>query len=91
MPEWTIEMGRYGQVVREFCERLGIEGATVVGNSMGGLVAVELALGTPELVERLALVSAAGIINTWRPEERAVVTAWAIRPNVSGRAASACR
>jgi pimeloyl-ACP methyl ester carboxylesterase len=76
LPEWPIEMGRYGDLVREFCEAVGIEGAAVVGNSMGGLVAVELALGAPELVERLVLVSAAGIINTWRPEERAVVTAW---------------
>jgi pimeloyl-ACP methyl ester carboxylesterase len=46
---------------------------------MGGLLAVELALIAPEAFERLVLVSAAGIINTWRPEERAVATAWAWR------------
>ncbi|HEY2477351.1 MAG TPA: alpha/beta hydrolase [Solirubrobacterales bacterium] len=48
-------------------------------NWLGGLVAVELAVAAPEAFERLVLVSAAGIINTWRPEERAVVTAWAWR------------
>jgi pimeloyl-ACP methyl ester carboxylesterase len=79
MPSWPIEMGAYGRLVRDFCEKLGLGGATLVGNSMGGLVATELALAAPEAFERLVLVSAAGIINTWRPEERAVVTAWGWR------------
>ena len=76
MPEWPITMEGYGRLVRDFCEKLGLGGATLVGNSMGGLVATELALAAPDAFERLVLVSAAGIINTWRPEERAVVTAW---------------
>ena len=79
MPEWPIEMGAYGRLVRDFCAELGLEGATLVGNSMGGLIALEVALAAPEPFERLVLVSAAGIINTWRPEERAVVTAWGWR------------
>lgn len=79
MPEWPIEMGAYGRLLRDFCAELGLEGATLVGNSMGGLIALEVALGAPEQVERLVLVSAAGIINTWRPEERAVMTAWGWR------------
>jgi pimeloyl-ACP methyl ester carboxylesterase len=79
MPEWPISMDGYGTLVRDFSERLGLDGATLVGNSMGGLIATELALAAPQLFERLVLVSAAGIINTWRPEERAVATAWAWR------------
>jgi pimeloyl-ACP methyl ester carboxylesterase len=79
MPSWPIAMEAYGRLVRDFCEKLGLDGATLVGNSMGGLVAAELALSAPEAFERLVLVAAAGIINTWRPEERAVVTAWAWR------------
>jgi pimeloyl-ACP methyl ester carboxylesterase len=79
MPEWPIGMAAYGRLVGDFCEQLGLGGATLVGNSMGGLVAVELALAAPDAFERLVLVSAAGIINTWRPQERAVVTAWAWR------------
>ena len=61
----------------DFCEKLGVEGATVVGNSMGGFIAVEAVTAAPGHFERLVLVSAAGIINTWNPEERAVATAWA--------------
>jgi pimeloyl-ACP methyl ester carboxylesterase len=79
MPEWPITMDAYGRLVIEFCEKLELSGATLVGNSMGGLVAAELALSVPEAFERLVLVSAAGIIHTWRPEERAVATAWAWR------------
>jgi pimeloyl-ACP methyl ester carboxylesterase len=88
MPSWPIGMAAYGQLLRDFCEKLGLGGATLVGNSMGGLLATELALAEPAAFQRLVLVSAAGIINTWRPEERAVATAWAWRrfaPLFAGR------
>jgi pimeloyl-ACP methyl ester carboxylesterase len=77
MPSWEIDMPAYGRLLHDFCEKLGIEGATIVGNSMGGFVAAEAVTATPGRFERLVLVSAAGILNTWNPEERAVVTAWA--------------
>jgi pimeloyl-ACP methyl ester carboxylesterase len=77
MPRWEIDMPAYGRLVHDFCEKLGIEGATLVGNSMGGFIAVEAATATPGRFNRLVLVSAAGIINTWNPEERAIATAWA--------------
>ena len=77
MPPWPVDMPAYGRVIHEFCEALGLAGATLVGNSMGGLVAVEAATTRPELYRRLVLVSAAGILNTWQPEVRATATAWA--------------
>jgi len=77
MPSWDIDMPAYGRLLHDFCEKLGVEGATVVGNSMGGFIAVEAVTAAPGHFDRLVLVSAAGIINTWNPEERAVVTAWA--------------
>lgn len=45
--------------LRVFARELGIDRATVHGNSMGGLLAVQLAAGDPELVERLVLVDPA--------------------------------
>jgi pimeloyl-ACP methyl ester carboxylesterase len=77
MPSWELDMPSYGRLLHDFCEKLGIEGATVVGNSMGGFIAVEAVTASPGRFERLVLVSAAGILNTWNPEERAVATAWA--------------
>ena len=45
----------------ELCERLDLAPAVVVGNSMGGFVAAELAITRPEIVERLMLLSSAGV------------------------------
>ncbi len=61
-------MPAYGRLLHDFCEKLGVErGATLVGNSMGGLVAAEAVLSAPARFDRLVLVSAAGLINTWLP------------------------
>ncbi|MGO4884964.1 MAG: alpha/beta fold hydrolase [Bryobacteraceae bacterium] len=43
-----------------FCQKLGIAKATLVGNSMGGWVALDFALAHPEKVDRLVLVDSAG-------------------------------
>lgn len=77
MPSWEIDIPAYARLLGDFCEKLGIEGATLVGNSMGGFIAVEAATANPARFERLVLVAAAGILNTWNPEARATATAWA--------------
>ncbi|HEV8420211.1 MAG TPA: alpha/beta fold hydrolase, partial [Actinomycetota bacterium] len=46
----------YARVVRHLMNALGIERAAVVGNSLGGRVAVELALRSPGRVAALALL-----------------------------------
>ncbi len=55
----TIEL--YGRVVAELCERLDLAPAVLVGNSMGGFVAAEVAIRPPEIVERLMLLASAGV------------------------------
>jgi pimeloyl-ACP methyl ester carboxylesterase len=80
MPSWQIDIPAYGRLVHDFGEKLGVERwAAVVGNSLGGFVALETLTTTPLQFERLALVSAAGLVNTWNPEQRAVVVAYAWR------------
>jgi pimeloyl-ACP methyl ester carboxylesterase len=61
MPNETITIDYYARVVTELCDRLGLAPAVLVGNSMGGYVAAEVAIDAPETVERLMLVSAAGV------------------------------
>jgi pimeloyl-ACP methyl ester carboxylesterase len=56
-----ISISGYGRCVDAFCERLGLGKVALVGNSMGGFVAAEVAIQFPERVSRLTLVSAAGI------------------------------
>jgi len=77
MPSWTIDMHAYGRLLHDFCEKLGVAGGALVGNSMGGLVAAEAVLSAPERFDRLALVSAAGFINTWLPHQRGRATSGA--------------
>ncbi len=68
MPPWGISIPAYGRFLRDFCERLGIERCALAGNSMGGFIATEVAINDPERVEKLVLVSAAGI--TWARARR---------------------
>ncbi len=44
----------------QFYQKLGIEKATLVGNSLGGWTAAAFAIAHPQKVDRLVLVSAAG-------------------------------
>jgi pimeloyl-ACP methyl ester carboxylesterase len=78
MPSWPIDMPAYGRMLHDFCEKLEVgQEATLVGNSMGGLVAAEAVLSEPSRFSRLVLVSAAGFINTWLPHERGRATSQA--------------
>ncbi|HLH14182.1 MAG TPA: alpha/beta fold hydrolase, partial [Solirubrobacteraceae bacterium] len=67
MPVEEISISRYARLLDGLLGELGIDAAAVVGNSMGGFVAAELAIAFPQRVERLVLVSAAGISTTAEP------------------------
>ncbi len=43
-------------ILRQFMDQLGIEKARFVGNSMGGQVAIKLAIDSPERVEKLVVI-----------------------------------
>lgn len=74
LPEWEISVPRYGELVHELCEALGLGRVAIAGNSLGGFVAAEAVLGDPQRFERLCLVSAAGISHArLRPEPAALV------------------
>ncbi len=61
MPRQEISISGYARLLDGLLGELGIDAAAVVGNSMGGFIAAELAIAFPQRVERLVLVSAAGI------------------------------
>jgi pimeloyl-ACP methyl ester carboxylesterase len=55
--------GRFADVLADLCHHLGIANlAAVVGQSAGGPTALALAAGHPDLVERLILQSAVGLL-----------------------------
>ena len=61
LPGETISIAGYARVLDALCDALGIDAAAFVGNSMGGFISAEMAIAFPQRVERLVLVSAAGL------------------------------
>jgi pimeloyl-ACP methyl ester carboxylesterase len=67
MPAGELSIAGYARLLDALLAKLQIDAAAVVGNSMGGLVAADLAIAFPQRVERLVLVSPAGISTTGDP------------------------
>ncbi|CAN5117601.1 alpha/beta hydrolase [soil metagenome] len=61
MPARAISVSGYARTVVEVLNALGVERATIVGNSMGGFVGCEMAIRFPRRIERLVLVAGAGL------------------------------
>jgi pimeloyl-ACP methyl ester carboxylesterase len=61
MPREKITISGYGRWLDTLLAQLDIDAAAIVGNSMGGFIAAETAIKFPKRVERLVLVSAAGV------------------------------
>jgi pimeloyl-ACP methyl ester carboxylesterase len=60
-PRQDYSLGAYANVLRDLMIALGVEQATVVGQSLGGGVAMQLAYQHPQRCERLVLVSSGGL------------------------------
>jgi len=61
MPSEPISIPGYTRMLDELFAALQIGSATIVGNSMGGVVASDMAIRFPHRVERIVLVAAAGL------------------------------
>jgi pimeloyl-ACP methyl ester carboxylesterase len=64
-----ISVPIYARTVARLMEALELSAAAFVGQSMGGFTAIELAIAFPELVERLVLVSPAGLSTYMHPRD----------------------
>jgi pimeloyl-ACP methyl ester carboxylesterase len=60
-PDDKITIPGYGRCVDALCDRLSLGRVDMVGNSMGGYIAAEVAIQFPERIDQLILISAAGI------------------------------
>jgi pimeloyl-ACP methyl ester carboxylesterase len=52
----SFNISDFVALVDQFMDRLGIEAASIVGHSMGGTVALSLALGKPNRVKQVVIV-----------------------------------
>jgi pimeloyl-ACP methyl ester carboxylesterase len=62
LPQEEISIPGYGRFVDAFLGEIGVERASLVGNSMGGFIAAETSISHPSRVDKLVLVSAAGLV-----------------------------
>jgi pimeloyl-ACP methyl ester carboxylesterase len=60
-PLGDYSLGSHASGIRDFLHTLGVERATVIGQSFGGGVAMQFAYQFPDLCERLVLVDAGGL------------------------------
>src|SRR3989442_1043217 len=60
-PRGDYRLGAYASGIRDLLAVLGHERATIVGHSLGGGVAMQLAYQFPQLCERLVLVASGGL------------------------------
>lgn len=77
--DYPFSMAFFAQKLDDFCQALGLNQVILIGHSMGGQIAIQLALDHPEMVEKLILLAPAGferfeqsdrewLINTFQPE-----------------------
>jgi pimeloyl-ACP methyl ester carboxylesterase len=71
-PRGDYSLGANASLLRDFMLALGHERATIVGHSLGGGIAMQMAYQFPERVERLVLVSSGGLGRQVTPLLRAV-------------------
>src|SRR3954454_7095558 len=60
-PTGDYSLGNLAATLRDLLGVLGVQRATIVGQSLGGGVAMQLAYQHPELAERLVLVCSGGL------------------------------
>jgi len=91
VPAGELSIPTFARTADAVCEQLGIDCPVVIGNSMGGFVGAELALRFPTRVEKLVLVSAAGLSTEYVRREPVLAFArmWAALTTRAGARADA--
>lgn len=60
-PDWMRDMSDYTLYFRDLLNALGLQKAAIIGHSLGGWMAAEIAVWYPDRVSKLVLSNAAGI------------------------------
>jgi pimeloyl-ACP methyl ester carboxylesterase len=71
-PRGDYSLGAYASGIRDLMVALGVERATIVGHSLGGGIAMQVAYQFPERCDRLVLVSTGGLGKEVSPILRAL-------------------
>ena len=60
-PRSDYSLGAFAAMLRDLCDELGITGATVVGHSLGGGIAMQFSYQHPDYCRRLILIDSGGL------------------------------
>lgn len=89
-PAVSYSVGNLARFLTDFLDTQGLERASLVGHSLGGGVSLQVAIRCPERVDRLVLVSSAGLGREIAPVLRVctlpIVGEIVIRPSREGTA-----
>src|SRR5260221_11636148 len=76
-PRVRYTIGYFARFIERYMDDRGLRSAAIVGTSLGGRIALEVALQTPHLVKRLVLVNALGL---GRPRPQGAQMAYGLFP-----------
>ena len=65
----VFTMAAYASAVKKFLDELDISSCVLVGHSLGGVVAMEMAADCPEMIQKLVLVSPGPVEGLVTPQE----------------------
>ena len=71
-PRHDYSLGSFASMLRDLLTTLGVSRATVIGQSLGGGIALQFAYQYPERVDRLVLMSTGGVARECNPALRLV-------------------
>ena len=74
--DFSYSLDFYGEVVKQWLDKLGIKKAVLIGHSMGGQISIRLALQHPDLFSHLILVAPAGL-ETFSATEKTLLSQFA--------------
>jgi pimeloyl-ACP methyl ester carboxylesterase len=79
-PDWITRPGDIAYLYLDLIEKLGLENVPVIGFSLGGWIAVEMAVRDPSVAARLVLVDPYGI-KVGGPFDRDIQDLWVSHPS----------
>lgn len=79
-PDWVSSPDDIAYVYLELLDRLGLGGIDVLGCSLGGWIALEMAIKDPGVFSRMALAAPYGV-KFGGPTDRDVADIWMLRPD----------